>query len=235
MNRIGVICLACIADQSAIAGSMAPSGRTGVGRFAEEVLKQQPQHQSAASLVARLDSREGRTQEAIGFLEECLDPDKPEPKALNLPASLKRKEEDYAEAARLYQLGARLQPHDLRWLRALALVYARTKDQGRLAEAFEKAASGDPDHLVSRVKLARMALQRRNYEDAVRWANQALQIDVTEASLHQLLAESLSGGHNYQEAIAEYAIAIELDPTPPGPHVALADVYLQIGRPQEAC
>lgn len=204
-------------------------------QLAEEVLKQQPKHQFAAYLVARLDAREGRTQEAIGLLEKCLDPDKPEPKALNLLASLKLKKEDYAEAARLYQLGARLQPHDLRWLRALALVYARTKDQGRLAEVFEKIASGDPDHLVSRVELARMALQRRNYEDAVRWANQALQIDVTEASLHQLLAESLAGGHNYQEAIAEYEIALELDPTPPGTHMALADVYLQTERPQEAC
>lgn len=202
--------------------------------LAEQVLKQQPNHPFATYVLARLYVRNGRTQEAIARLETCLNPNSPEPKALNLLASLKLKAEDYAEAARLYQLGAKIQPHDLRWLRALALVYARSGNRERLAEVLAKIAQGAPDHLVSRVELARMALQRRDYEDAVKWANQALQIDVTEASLHQLLAESLADRHNYLEAIAEYEIAIELDPTPPQPHVALADVYLQIGKPQDA-
>jgi tetratricopeptide (TPR) repeat protein len=202
--------------------------------LAEQVLAKEPKHPLAAYVLARIQARAGQTEEALKLLEKCLDPQKPDPKLLNLLASLKLKAEDYAEAARLYELGAKLQPHDMRWLRALALVYARTENRAKLAEVFTQIARGDPDHLTSRIELARMALQKREYETAIEWANQALQIDVTEATAHQLLAEAAADRHNNSLAIEEYETAVELDPTAPQPQLALADVYLQVKKPEEA-
>lgn len=202
--------------------------------LAEQVLAKEPKHPLAAYVLARLYARAGQTEDAVKLLEKCLDPKTPDLKLLNLLASLKLKAEDYAEAARLYELGAKLQPHDVRWLRALALVYARADNRPKLAEVFARIARGDSDHLTSRIELARMALQKRDYETAIQWANQALQIDVTEATAHQLLAEAAADRHNESLAIEEYETAIELDPTAPQPQLALADVYLQAKKPHEA-
>ena len=77
-----------------------------------------PKQPLATYVLARLAIREGKVKEAEGMLAGCLQPERPDLRALELLASLKLKDEAYAEAERLYEQGARLQPQDARWLRA---------------------------------------------------------------------------------------------------------------------
>jgi Tfp pilus assembly protein PilF len=84
------------------------------------------------------------------------------------------------------------------------------------------------------MKLARMALSGRDFAAAADWANQALEIDVTDADAHRVLAEARLATNNYPGAIEEYQTAIGLDPDEPHQRFALADAYLQAGKPREA-
>lgn len=223
---------------------------------AERVLARRPKHPLATYVLARLEIRAGRTARAVELLEASLDLDSPDapvkrnsfrsvPEAaldrdspdvgcLNLLAGLKLKQDLYAEAARLYQWGARHDPHNLQWLRSLARVYLLAKNDRELAGVLGKLAEADPDDLVVRKKLAEMALLAKDYEVAADWANQAIEIDVSDAGAHRAFAESLVARHNYPLAIEEFEAAIALEPENPQQRFALADACLQAGDSRKA-
>jgi Flp pilus assembly protein TadD len=188
----------------------------------------------AGYVLARLAVREGKVKEAEAMLARCLRSERPDLRALELLASLKLKDEAYAEAERLYEQGARLQPHDARWLRWLAVIYARSKEQQKLVDAWTRLARMDSENITARKELARMALQKRDYALASQWANQGLEIDVSDAELHAIIAEAAGERHNQQETIEEYEIAVELSPTDPRPRLGLADAFVQAGKTPEA-
>jgi Flp pilus assembly protein TadD len=188
----------------------------------------------AGYVLARLAVRDGKVKEAEAMLAGCLRSQPPDPRALELLASLKLKDEAYAEAEPLYEQGATLQPHDARWLRALAVIYAKSKEERKLVDALTRLAKMDSDNLSARKELARLALQKRDYALASQWANQGLEIDVSDGELHSIIAEAAGERHNQQESIEEYEIAVELSPTDPRPRLGLADVYVQAGKTPEA-
>jgi tetratricopeptide (TPR) repeat protein len=203
-------------------------------QLAAGVPKNSEKYQRAAYVLGRILVRAEKSSEAVKLLESRLDSDNPDAKVLNLLAALDLKEENYAEAARWYRLGARLQPQNLRWVRALALVHTRSQNEGPLADALERLAAAEADNLTARKELARLALARRDYAAAEKWANQAIEIDVQDADIHRAFAEALAGRHNYAQAIDEYRVAIELDPAVMHTRMALADAYVQSGQPGEA-
>jgi len=188
----------------------------------------------ATYVLARFRVKNDETDEAVEMLETCLDEEKPHPCVLNLLAALKLKAERYEEAARLYSLGERLDPGNLRWTKALAKVYVLADETDRLRETLGRLAEADPDDLTYRKKLARMALERRDYETAAKWANQGLQIDVMDAKVHQMLGEALAGLARYAPAIEEFETAVRLEPDEPSVRFALADACLQNGQPEKA-
>jgi two-component SAPR family response regulator len=53
---------------------------------------------------------------------------------LALLAGIKFKAEEYAEAARLYELGAKHDPTSDKWAKSLAQVYLKSGDEPKLAE-----------------------------------------------------------------------------------------------------
>ncbi|NUQ63064.1 MAG: tetratricopeptide repeat protein [Pirellulales bacterium] len=201
---------------------------------AAEVLKKQPKHALATYVMARLELRGGRPEKALELLETSLDLTRPDAKCLNLLAGLKLKAEAYAEAARLYEMGARYYPCNLQWLRSLARVHLLVDNQDGLLGVLQKLAAADPDDLMARKKLAEMALAAKDYQAAEDWANQAVEIDVSDAGAHCAFAESLVGRHNYRQAIEEFETAIALDPNQPRPRFALADACLQAGDARKA-
>ena len=209
-------------------GAFAEAGEFGAR--AVQLRANQPQ---ATYVLARLAIRAGKVKEAEAMLARCLQP-QPDLRALELLASLKLKEEAYAEAEPLYEQGARLQPQDARWLRKLAVIYARSKEKRKLEDAWTRMARLDSENITARKELARMALQKRDYALAGQWANQGLEIDVSDGELHSIIAEAAGERHNQQEAIEEYQIAVELGPNDPRPRLGLADAFVQAGKTPEA-
>ena len=204
------------------------------GELAAKAVTLRTNQPLATYVLARLAIRQGKVKEAEDMLARCLQPERPDLRALKLLASLKFKEEAYAEAEPLYERGARIQPHDARWLRALAVIYAKSKEERKLVDALTRLAGIDSENLTARKELARMALQKRDYALAGQWANQGLQIDVSDGELHSIIAEAAEERHNQQEAIEEYEIAVELSPTDPRPRLGLADAFVQAGKTPEA-
>ncbi|HID75036.1 MAG TPA: tetratricopeptide repeat protein [Planctomycetaceae bacterium] len=203
-------------------------------QVAEQVSAREPGHQLAAYVLARLALRAGRTAEAIQRLDQSLDPGNPQPETLNLLATLRFRNKEYAEAARLYQLGAEHYPHDSRWLDALARVHLAAGHRKALADVLAQLANHDVDDLVVRRKLAQMAIQRGDHAAATRWATEAIQIDVLDAAAHHILAQALAAQGQGEEAVAEFEVAIQLDPGNTEAHLGLADALTQLGQTAEA-
>jgi tetratricopeptide (TPR) repeat protein len=201
----------------------------------EKSLKLEPGNPLAIYVKARLLLKvEKKNEEAIELLEKAIDLKSPEPNGLNLLAGLKLKAERYEEAARLYALGEKLDSANPQWARSLARVYLATENKEKLAETLARVAEADVDDLSVRKKLAQLAIAKRDYASAQRWAGEALEIDLRDAESHAALAESLGGGHNNEGAIEEWKIAVELAPEKPQPRFALADAYYQTGQKEKA-
>jgi len=202
--------------------------------LAQQALKRKPKHQLATYVVARLLARESRSKEAIELLEGCLDRRAPQPEVLSLLAGLKLKAQQYDEAAELYAVGERLDPHNLKWTRALGRVYLLSENQQKLRDVFTRLARADPEAVSIRKRLARMALDEGDFAAAADWSQAALEIDVTDAEVHQLFAEALVGRHNWVEANEEYETAVELSPAEPHLRLALAEACIKAGKPEGA-
>ena len=202
--------------------------------LAEGVLKLHPKHQLAGYVLARLRISDGKTDQAVELLEGCLDRKSPQPNVLSLLAGLKLKAKQYDEAARLYGLGERLDSVNLKWTKALGQVYLLRDDRQKLSQVLARLARADVDDLTSRQKLAEMALDRGDHAAAADWANQALQIDVMDAEIHRLFARALVGSHNYGEAIEEFEVAVELEPTELDQRFALAEACIGAKQPEKA-
>ena len=55
-------------------------------------------------------------------------------------------------------------------------------------------------------------MARKDYAAAETWAAEAIQIDVGDAEMHRILAESLARRHNDREAAFEFEAVVELKP-----------------------
>ena len=198
-------------------------------QMAQQVLKTAPKHQLATYVMARLHVLVGDAGRAIEVLSEVLDEENPQANALALLAGLKLREKDYDEAARLYELAARHNPHEQRWPKALARVYLLSGDDDSLQGVLEQLAEIDADDVVIRKKLGQLALAAGRVEEAIRWANQSLDVDVMDPDVHQMLAEAYLAAEKYHEAIFEYRAAIEIDPEDAKLRMALAQGCLDAG------
>jgi Flp pilus assembly protein TadD len=183
--------------------------------------------QMAAYVLARLQLLIGDVPEAQKLLEESLDENMPQENVLGLLAGLKLKAGDFAEAERLYRLGQQRAPRHDKWLKALARVYLESRDDDKLAAILERLADLDYDNFPIRKKVAQLALARKDFDAAARWANQALQIDVGDAEVHALAGQALAGRGKHAEAAVAYEDAVTLDGNVLAWRFALADACVQ--------
>ena len=201
---------------------------------ARRALELSPRHPGATYVVARLHVRAGRPEMAATMLEDCLDEESPNLKVLNLLAGLRLKARDYGEAERLYRIGMRQNPNNPAWLGLLQRVYEWQGDEVKVAQVMGLRAEMDPADIDTRKKLVQMTLESGDYESAVKWANQALQVDVNDAELHKAFAEALIGRHNRKMALRELEAAVRLEPEDTDYQLALAETLLALGRNEEA-
>jgi tetratricopeptide (TPR) repeat protein len=203
-------------------------------KLAEKAKEKQPKHALAGYVLARERLVVGETEEAIALLEASLDRESPQEDVLRALAALRFKAEQYEEAEKLYLLGAKLEPADGQWTKALARVYLTTGEDAKLAPLLTNLAEHDADDPTVRKKLAQMALKGGDYAAAVRWANQANQIDVMDADIHRIWAEALAGGGDFAAAIGEYEVAVGLKPDEPAWRLALARACVEAEQPAKA-
>ena len=201
---------------------------------ADEVLKKHPKQPLATYVVARLLLTAGEQDRAIDMLDKCLDRDAPQENVLALLARLKSDTDQSAAAEELYQLGSKKFPQDVQWLKALARLYLKSGEDKKLFDVLARLAERDADDLPMRKKLAQLALSAKNFDAAVHWGEQALYIDVKDVETHRMLGEALVGQKQYPAAVAEYEIAVGLEPDTRSLQLALADACLRAGHKDRA-
>ena len=195
-------------------------------RMAERALKIKPKHQLATYVKARLLISIGDVRPAWELLKAALDRDAPHEKLLGLLAGINLKAKKYEEAADLYHLGAKHSPHPTKWLKALSQVYIASKNEEELVKTLADLAHQERDNAIIRKKLAEMALNSEDFDQAGRWANQALQVTVKDSSLYSLLARASSGKEKHAVAADYWETAVLLEPRRPAWRLELADAYI---------
>ncbi len=203
-------------------------------RLAEKALSANPKQQLASYVRARLHMVVGEDQEAHKLLVAALDPADPQENLLGLLAGLELASEHYDEAARLYELGAKVDPSDTKWIKSLARVYLKSNQKDKLAEVLTRLAEIEPDDATVRKKLAELAHAAKDHAATERWCREVLQIDVMDPQNHGWLADSLAAQAKPAEAADEYEVAVELNPEEPGLRFNLAQAWLDAKQPDKA-
>jgi tetratricopeptide (TPR) repeat protein len=176
----------------------------------------------------------GDDDAALAMLRAAVDLEHPEADSLRMLADLDYQAERYADAQKLYELGAKTWRDDLQWTKALARVLIKTGDRQRLFEVLARLAMYDADDLLMRKKLAHLALEDKNYEQAARWALDTIYVNVEDADAHRVLGEALAGQKKWLAAADEYQTAVGLDDKQPEWQLALAEAYAQAGETAKA-
>ena len=202
--------------------------------LAEEALEKNRSEPLAAVVMAQLELRGEDPESAARWLEPALDPDHPHPRVLETLAEVRIRQEKPAEAAELYVLGLKHEPGRVAWLKSLAAALLITGDTARLKETLEKIALIDGEDASVRQKLARMSLDEKKYEDAVRFGRMALEVDVVDLDTHRILGEAYGALGEAARSAAEWSVALELKPDDPELIVELARSEAAAGRQEAA-
>lgn len=200
----------------------------------DKALAAEPKQQLAAYVRARLHMVVGEDDQAYKLLAAALDPADPQDNLLGLLAGLELARDNHAEAARLYELGAKADPGDVKWVKSLARVYLKSGERQKLAEVLSRLAAVDPDDATVRKKLADLAQAAKDHAATVRWCQEVLQIDVMDPQTHRWLADALMALGKPDEAAEEYEVATELMPDEPGLWFQLAQARLDARQPAQA-
>jgi predicted Zn-dependent protease len=202
--------------------------------LADKALKLQPHHPLASYVKARLLVTIGDSDAALALLEPALDPDKPNERVIDLLAELQMKAGRLNEAERLYELARRDDPVHTKWIAGLARVHLRQKENAKFLTDLAMIADNDADDLDVRKALAERHLAAGSADQAEKWANQCLHIQVYDPSCHVLLADALAAQKKHEGAIEEYQTAIDLKAKKPNDlKVKLAQSLLSLGRRDE--
>jgi tetratricopeptide (TPR) repeat protein len=188
------------------------SKRRDARKIALEALDVNKTEPLAIIVMAYLELRAEDVPAAIGWLEPALDRDAPHPRVLDLLAELRFKQDEFDQAAELYELGLKHVPDHVPWMRGLAATYAKQKDIERLKPVLERLMAADGDNASVRKSLARFALEDEQFAEAIRYGRQALYIDVLDVETHRILARAYAGQKEFDKAMAEWSVALELKP-----------------------
>ncbi len=203
-------------------------------RAADAALRLDESCALAQYVRARLHLLVGENAEALQRLTGAIDRENPQENALSLLAGLKLKAEDYAAAADLYELGARHDPGNIKWVKSLAAVYLRAGDDQKLAAALTQLAEVDADDFSIRKKLAQLARAEGDTEAVARWTREAVHIDTRDVDVHVWRAEALAAQQLHAEAAEAYEWAVELAPNQVELQLALAQMQFKAGQPERA-
>lgn len=226
-------------DSAALQGQLALSqltaGNAAAARKAALAAQKLKAGQPLAGYVlARLQASIGDTDAARTLLLKVHDDKLPNERVIGLLAGIELQREDFASAEKYYRLGlAHFAPRD-KWLKALAKLHLKTGQDKELATVLEELALLEYDNATLRKKLAQLAMARKDWLAAEKWAKDTLFIDINDADCHAQLGEALANQQKWPAAVTEYLIAIELDPDVPHWRMDLAEAHLGAGQKNEA-
>jgi tetratricopeptide (TPR) repeat protein len=200
-----------------------------VRELALKATQLQKHHPLGSFMLARVHMLVGDTDRAREILEPAVNRENPEPRVLEMLANLLTQAKQYDAAKELYELGRKNFPTDSKWVAGVARIALITDNQETLREALEQLCLIEPDDPSPRKKLARMAVEAKDWPRAARFARMILHINVSDLDAHMLLAEAMEGERNWSQAAGEYRSILELRPDDVAATIKLAKALKEAG------
>lgn len=107
-------------------------------------------------------------------------------------------------------------------------------DPDRAVAEFERELQITPGHVGALSALAAEYLRRKEAEKGLPYARELAAALPDAVASHALLGRLLADKGDLKEGVRELEKARTLDPNDPQPHIALASVYAQLGRKEDA-
>jgi tetratricopeptide (TPR) repeat protein len=178
---------------------LAVSDEKQARKLADEALAKKPGHPLASVVKANLLLSGGSAGQALDVLESAVNPKAPDTAVLRLLGRLQFEAKKFGEAARTYELGRQAEPYESTWLVELSKVYNQLKDEAKLIGVLKDLAPTNADDLATRRKLAELLEKAGRHAEAERYARQALEIDVTDATARRTLLAALKAQNKTDE------------------------------------
>jgi tetratricopeptide (TPR) repeat protein len=174
--------------------------RATARKIAEDVLERKQNHPKATYVLARLERLGGNVKKERVLLEGALNRDDPDPRILLALGKIYYDANDFDKAAELFELGRKAEPLETSWLMQLARVHAQKDDKAKLIAVLKELLPSDPDELEQRLRLTRLLLEGGKYDEAEKYAREAMEIDVRNKECRELLVKALEGQKKDAEA-----------------------------------
>lgn len=113
-------------------------------------------------------------------------------------------------------------------------VYLLLEQPDKAIDEFKKELELQPDHAQSMMQIAFEYLKRGEPQNALPWAQKAVDVSPKDFASHKALGQALLDTDDVKGAIAELQTGIALAPESPGLHFSLAKAYQKAGRLEEA-
>jgi tetratricopeptide (TPR) repeat protein len=166
--------------------------RAEARKLASQALEKEPHQPTACRVMARLARAAGNPTEERKMLEAGLTKDAPDAKLLKELGQVYYNAGDLQKAAEMFELGRKHEPYEADWLQQLSRVYAQTDDKKKLLGVLKELVPTDADDIDRRKRLARLLAEEGDHAGAERYARQALEIDVRDAEVRELLFKALT-------------------------------------------
>jgi tetratricopeptide (TPR) repeat protein len=180
--------------------------------LAEKVNAERPTQQEAAYVLARVALSQKYAEQATELLAAAVDDSSPHADSLALLARLRLDAKQTEEAARLYRIGTEKFPGENRYWNGLAVSLWDSGTAEQLQPVLETIAARDEDNTAVRRRLAQFAQQAGRLEEAVRWGEDALCIDIEDVEVHRLLAACYATQGRKEAAMEAWQAVLELKP-----------------------
>ena len=179
------------AEQAELAWAMWQAARKREAlQIAERLQEDSPGQPLAVAVVADSMRQNGQVEAAGELVASNLDVADPHPALLVLLARVRSAQRNWSKARELWQIAVDRWPREPGFLKGLTAVVLQQGDDQALQPLLERLAALDADDRLSRMKLASLASQDEDWDAAIRWAGEALHVDVTNESMHRILAEA---------------------------------------------
>ena len=169
-------------------------------KLAEAVLAKQKDHPRAAVVLAKLEAKAGRTDEAIKAMEAALKKDDPDASLLLALGRLYVEGNKLDKAAELFEQGRKVDPYDPVFLEELARLYKKTDDKPKRIAVLTELVATDADEFEQRKLLAQMLLAEGRNAEAEKVAKDALEIDLLDEEVQDILLKALKAQKKDDEA-----------------------------------
>ncbi|MEX0793565.1 MAG: tetratricopeptide repeat protein [Pirellulaceae bacterium] len=202
-------------------------------KHANQALQVDPEHPLALYVMARLHLAIGDNEAGLEKIEQAASGERADRNALALLANLRLKQGKADEALTMYQKGAAQEPARLQWQESIIRVLLVQKDDEGLLQWIPRVTARKHHDALLRKKMADLHLGRESWEEAEKWAYDAIQIDATDPQAHLMMGQALREQEKLADAARQYRVAGQLAPQQISWTMEAARLYHEAGETDE--